>query len=237
MKGTARNERKRRYENSAYFYVAAILLLVALIVVFPIGYTVYISLTNMNLYHWFDFEFIGIGNYIRAFSQANSEFLSSLGLTILWTIANMVLITLVSLVLAQDLYEMGDMARGLVQVLEEVEDAALTVLDASRLLPDGADTARCFHGSFEPRVEELFQEMVRRNNTYKTAKNEGKPLPTFGEQIYLITGLQLILDSLSDAGRDQLVTLLEKAEPEYGIRVVLCDSVKGWATASASSTP
>ena len=117
MKGTARNERKRRYENSAYYYVAAILLLVALIVVFPIGYTVYISLTNMNLYHWFDFEFIGIGNYIRAFSQANSEFLSSLGLTILWTIANMVLITLVSLVLAVLLNVKGFKGRNVYKTL------------------------------------------------------------------------------------------------------------------------
>lgn len=143
--------------------------------------------------------------------------------------------SVVSLMLAQDLYEMSDIARGLVQVLEKVEGTALTVLDGNRLLPDGVDTARCFHGSFEPRVEELFQEMVRRNNTYKTAKNTGKPLPTFGEQIYLITGLQLILDSLSDAGQDQLVTLLEKAEPEYGIRVVLCDSVKGLSGCTSSA--
>lgn len=133
----------------------------------------------------------------------------------------------ITLVLAQDLYEMGDMIRGLIQVLEQMDGTALTVWDGSRLLPGGTDRVPCFHGNFEPRTQELFQEMVRRNNTYKTAKNEGRSLPTFGEQIYLITGLQLILDSLSDAGKDQLTTLLEKGEPEYGIRIVLCDSPKG----------
>ena len=148
---------------------------------------------------------------------------------------NLFLLGLVGVRVTQGAFYEDETRQAVVQVLERAEGSALTVLDASRLLPDGAEAARCFHGSFEPRVEELFREMVRRNNTYKTAKNEGKPLPTFGEQIYLITGLQLILDSLSDAGRDQLVTLLEKGEPEYGIRVVLCDSVKGLSGCAGSA--
>ena len=94
------NASKKRFDGTAYLYIAVVLLLVAVIVVFPIGYTVYISTTNMNLYHWYDFDFIGFSNYIRAFAQTNGEFLRSLGLTLLWTIANMVLIIFVSLVLA-----------------------------------------------------------------------------------------------------------------------------------------
>lgn len=137
-------------------------------------------------------------------------------------------------VLAQDLYELGDVAWGLVQMLEQVEGASLTVLDGNRLLPDKVGAVPCVHGGFEPKVQELFREMVHRNNTYKTAKNEDSILPTFDEQIYLFTGLQLILDSLSDAGQDQLTALLEKAEPEYGIRVVLCDSVKGLSACASS---
>ena len=39
------------------------LILICLIVIFPILYTGYISLTNMNVYHWFTYDFIGIENY------------------------------------------------------------------------------------------------------------------------------------------------------------------------------
>ena len=39
-----------------WLYSAPAILLILIVVVFPIGYTAYISLTNMNLYHWADFH-------------------------------------------------------------------------------------------------------------------------------------------------------------------------------------
>ena len=44
----------------SYLWSGPSLLLIALVVVFPILYTFYISLTNMNVYHWFDFTIIGL---------------------------------------------------------------------------------------------------------------------------------------------------------------------------------
>lgn len=64
-------------------------LLILVIIVFPIIYTGYISLTNMNLYHWQDYEVTGLGNYERALFKFDSGFLSALGTTILWTVLNM----------------------------------------------------------------------------------------------------------------------------------------------------
>lgn len=67
------------------------MLLIGIIVVFPIVYTGYISLTNMNLYHWSDFEIIGLENYKRALLKLDSGFLNALLTTLLWTAVNMVL--------------------------------------------------------------------------------------------------------------------------------------------------
>ena len=50
----------------SYLISAPCLILIALIVVFPILYTGYISLTNMNTYHWFNYSLIGLDNYRRA---------------------------------------------------------------------------------------------------------------------------------------------------------------------------
>ena len=47
----------------AYAVSAPALILIASIVVFPIIYTLYISLTNMNTYHWFNYKIIGLKNY------------------------------------------------------------------------------------------------------------------------------------------------------------------------------
>ena len=41
-----------RRRTKPWFYCAPALLLILIIIVFPIAYTGYISLTNMNLYHW-----------------------------------------------------------------------------------------------------------------------------------------------------------------------------------------
>ena len=58
---------------------------------FPIGYTGYISLTNMNLYHWNDYRVIGLDNYARALFKFDSGFLEALLTTIIWTVLNMVI--------------------------------------------------------------------------------------------------------------------------------------------------
>ena len=69
-----------------WLYSAPALLLILIVVVFPIGYTAYISLTNMNLYHWADFRVIGLSNYVRALFKFDSGFLGALFTTLLWTV-------------------------------------------------------------------------------------------------------------------------------------------------------
>ena len=94
-------KKKQRKETLlSYAWSAPSLLLIGLMVVFPIFYTCYISLTNMNVYHWFDFTVIGLDNYIRALIVFDSGFLSALLATILWTVVNMVLQLMIAYVLA-----------------------------------------------------------------------------------------------------------------------------------------
>ena len=94
-------EQKRR-KGFLYSYAWSMpsLLLIALMVVFPIAYTGYISLTNMNVYHWFDFTIVGLENYWRALFVFDSGFLSALVATIVWTVVNMVLQLIIAYVLS-----------------------------------------------------------------------------------------------------------------------------------------
>jgi arabinogalactan oligomer/maltooligosaccharide transport system permease protein len=82
---------KRNDNKRAYLYSALSLLLILVVVVFPILYTAYISLTNMNLYHWFNFDFVGLENYKEALFVFDSGFLVALLRTVLWTALNMAL--------------------------------------------------------------------------------------------------------------------------------------------------
>ena len=95
-----RIRKQRRGWLASYLWSAPSLLLIALIVVFPILYTFFISLTNMNVYHWFDFTVIGLDNYVKALFVFDSGFLSALLSTLLWTIVNMAVQLVLAFVLA-----------------------------------------------------------------------------------------------------------------------------------------
>ena len=92
---------KKQQSFSSYLYLIPAYLMIGLIVVFPIVYTFYISLTNMNIYHWFNFEIIGFQNYQKALFVFDSGFINALLMTILWTIVNMVLQLVIAFYIAK----------------------------------------------------------------------------------------------------------------------------------------
>ena len=91
---------KNKSTLKSYAWSAPSLTLIALMVVFPILYTGYISLTNMNVYHWFDFTIVGLSNYARALFVFDSGFLSALLATVLWTLVSMALQLVIAFALA-----------------------------------------------------------------------------------------------------------------------------------------
>ena len=91
---------KRKNHLKSWMISSPALILIGLIVVFPILYTAYISLTNMNTYHWFNYDIIGLKNYARAVTVFDSGFLEVLGNTILWTAVNMVFQLVIAFVIA-----------------------------------------------------------------------------------------------------------------------------------------
>ncbi|MBQ4073934.1 MAG: sugar ABC transporter permease [Clostridia bacterium] len=93
---------KQTGKKTAIAYLVSVpsLILIFLIVVFPILYTGYISLTNMNTYHWFSFDIIGFRNYERALLVFDSGFLSALLMTVVWTAVNMALQLLIAFLIS-----------------------------------------------------------------------------------------------------------------------------------------
>mgnify|MGYP003232572314 CR=1 FL=1 len=83
--GNRQQNKKRRETLFAYSWSLPSLVLILLIVIFPILYTGYISMTNMNIYHWNNYEFIGLENYKDALLVFDNGFLTALFVTILWT--------------------------------------------------------------------------------------------------------------------------------------------------------
>lgn len=92
--------KKTKNTLMAYAWSWPSLVLILLIVVFPILYTAYISLTNMNVYHWTNYEFIGLENYKEALFVLDNGFIKAFLVTVAWTVVNMVLQLVIAFVLA-----------------------------------------------------------------------------------------------------------------------------------------
>lgn len=71
-----------------YMYIAPAVIVMSLVVVYPFIYNVVISLSNMNLTHFRDWQVTGVGNYIAVFADAS--FWYYLFKTVLWTVLNLV---------------------------------------------------------------------------------------------------------------------------------------------------
>lgn len=89
---------KKKIRPWAYSLPA--LVIIGFVILFPILYTGYISLTNMNVYHWFNFQLVGLKNYGKALLSFDSGFVPALLLTLLWTALNMVIQVVVAFLLA-----------------------------------------------------------------------------------------------------------------------------------------
>lgn len=98
---------KSKKKIAAWLNALPAIVLIGAIIVFPILYTGYISLTNMNLFHWDSYEFIGLSNYARALFKVDSGFLIAILTTLLWTALNMVLQVVIAFFLSLGLNAPG----------------------------------------------------------------------------------------------------------------------------------
>mgnify|MGYP001770642842 FL=1 len=81
-----------------YLYILPVVILVAFLYFYPIAYTVYISFTNFNLYHFFEYQWVGLSNYITVLTS--STFLQVLLNTAIWTVGSLIPMMAVGFLLA-----------------------------------------------------------------------------------------------------------------------------------------
>lgn len=91
--------------------------LIGAIIAYPIGYTIYVSFTNMNIFNWFSFRLIGLGNYRLVFSVLDGGFARAFLITVLWTAINMILQLTIAFLIAQGLNHPWLKGRGIYKTL------------------------------------------------------------------------------------------------------------------------
>lgn len=132
--------------------------------------------------------------------------------------------TPITLLAGRETEEMILTAQGITEQLCRLP-GTVTVWDGTQQFVGPQDFAYSYmRSSFQGSVERLFEEMVYRNNTYKTAIQKGEPTPKFEPEYYVITGLKTVLSTLDADHKDKLNTLLDRAQTAYSIYFIFCDS-------------
>lgn len=92
--------RNRANKIRPYIYTTPSLIIMLILVVLPIAYNIFISFTNLNMYHWRKYEVTGITNYIRILGSLDTEFYIVFLRTIVWTVVNVFLMVFIGIMLA-----------------------------------------------------------------------------------------------------------------------------------------
>lgn len=83
------------------FYLAPMFLMVAILTLYPILYTIYLSFTNKSLlYHFFQFDWVWLDNYVKLIFDIHSDFYFVTLLTILYVVVCIALFLVVGMACA-----------------------------------------------------------------------------------------------------------------------------------------
>ena len=87
-----------RIKGSGYLIILPALAGLVLMILYPFAYDIYISFTNMNVFHFKAFSLVGLHNYV--FILTSPDFVAILRNSVVWTFANVIPTVLIGLLLA-----------------------------------------------------------------------------------------------------------------------------------------
>ena len=137
---------------------------------------------------------------------------------------------LIMQVMSIEAYQCAAFAEGLIKVLSAM--AATDVIDIEQVLSAnmGKNVSIINSNDLESFTVDLFNDMVKRNNTYKSAGMTLSSLNEFKDRAVVIIGMSKLFERLSSDGKDKLKALLEKGEAIYKIHFFIFDAVSSFST-------
>lgn len=123
-------------------------------------------------------------------------------------------------VFSGDVAEMAGFVDELIKVISVC--AKVIAVDAENLLMSSSNRFVAPE-RYEELVAALFNETVKRNNTYKDSNMNPASLEQFNETVYVFYGFKHFYEMLSDDGKDKMKLVLEKSESIYKQHFVIAE--------------
>lgn len=133
----------------------------------------------------------------------------------------------ITLVLSQS-NDSTSFLQGLSEVIASQEEIKVMVIDCNGAYEYDRDRKYEYSNEsnlLDQKVVELFNTLVKRNNSYKDAKEEGVSLPVFEKLTCIIHSLSSLMSQISEDTKDKLNLLLEKGSIDYNVNFIVSDAV------------
>lgn len=94
--------------------------------------------------------------------------------------------------------------------------------------PESREGLRFYSGAKQcgEGIMQLFEEIVKRNNSYKDAIEAGKSIPDFSFAMCIFISMKSLNDCLADDLPERLRLVLEKNDPAFGFNMLIADNAK-----------
>ena len=119
-------------------------------------------------------------------------------------------------------------------LIDRVTNINGIVLDIPKMIEQKTNSLSTYFSAkdCEEQVAKLFDLVLYRNNTYKEALAEGREIEKFDNVLIIINSLLALRDCLSEQAREKLALILEKGSVNYGINIIIAESVKNISSVS-----
>lgn len=140
----------------------------------------------------------------------------------------------INLVLSRDADTYNEFVKSIIKIYSRSESYLTVLLDVNNDLKnsDRCKKTGCNLNECCDIIKTLYRLTVIRNNTYITAKEEGKELPEFQKLIVFINGISELLSSLDEYHKEMLNLVLEKGQKTYNMNFVISEINKKISTVS-----
>ncbi len=126
-------------------------------------------------------------------------------------------------IMASDSFVIEPFIGEFIKVLEKVNSCRVQIFDCEGWCNANSDSITVVNSEFEDAIEELFEDVVNRNNGYKAANMDATFFDKFEERIILINGFEKLTNRIDDGCKDKLFAMLFKGQALYKVHFIISD--------------
>lgn len=126
-------------------------------------------------------------------------------------------------VISNDIMQVATFLGGLSEAFEYC-NVDVTIIDSEKIITNNAINSKLITNRFNECICDLFNEVVKRNNSYKDAGLDLSVLSDCSEKVIIISGFAKLNELLNSDSKEKLSLIFQKGCAEYKVHFVIADN-------------